>query len=133
MPGISAGVRKLFLPLLAALVASAGFAAPSYAVVENWFFGKLNNNTGNEGGPRHSIYYIEGKTNHNNFCVAGDTRGPGFYYVGSSGLLTALPQACSSSGGFASISYSASCCQYGFIQNRNAFSISVYSQTHYSW
>jgi hypothetical protein len=107
-------------------------ASVALATAEHWFSGTLAASTANEGGPRHAITYVQGNADHNNFCVAGDTRGPGNY--AGAGLSTALPQACASSGGVAAVSYgSPSCCQYGFIDNNNGFAISVSSATHYNW
>lgn len=120
-----------------AILASGVLAAPSFATTEYFFspFVLLEANQSYVNGPNHSIGYIQGVSDHNNFCVAADANhgssGPVFH---TAPLTTSRAKGCSSTGGFAAISYSAFCCQIGEIENNNAFRIYVTnSSTAFVW
>ena len=111
--------------MLSAAPASATCASPCH-----WFTGGLSDGWGYASIEAHSLTYVQGDANHNEFCIGAETGSAGSYSDPGAGDCQAF-----SAGSFAaSAFYSGSCCFHATIVNVGPLSsISVTSATHYDY
>ena len=114
-------------------LAAVLWAAPANATCASpchWFSGALSNNYGYASIEAHSLTYVQGDANHNEFCIAAEQGSAGSYYDPSGGDCQVY-----SSGSFAAAAfYSGNCCYHATIVNLGPLSsITVSSATHYDY
>jgi hypothetical protein len=122
--------RRISFVTLVATFAVLICAGQASAGTDAWFYASpLGATRANASTQAHSISYVYGNTNHNNFCVSKQTG-----YTGDEDVhtLTSSPQACSVSGGVAYRNENSACCYHGWIGNFNGFGISV-AQAYYNY
>jgi hypothetical protein len=122
-----------FLTVLTlALGACAAFAAaPAGACTSpcHWYEGSLSNGFGQASGEAHSLTYVQGNANHNEFCIGEETGNAGSYKDNGGDC-----QVFSNGTFAASDNYDGSCCFHATIVNTGPLStISVTSATHYDY
>lgn len=117
-------VLALAAGALKASSANAACASPCH-----WFSGALSINFGFASIEAHSLTYVQGNANHNEFCIGAEAGSAGSY-KDSGGDCQAF-----SSGSFAaSAHYSGACCFHATIVNVGPLSsITVTSATHYDY
>jgi hypothetical protein len=132
-----AGIKRATLPCLSALAlalpASAILATPASATCASpchWFSGALSKNWAYASIEAHSLTYVEGDANHNEFCIGAEQGSAGSYSDPGGGDCQAF-----SSGNFvAARFYSGNCCFHATIVNLGPLSsITVTSATHYDY
>jgi hypothetical protein len=125
-------LRVTFSLVLALGLGAAGAWASSASACGSpchWFSGGLSLNFGYASIEAHSLTYVQGNANHNEFCIAAETGNAGSY-KDSGGDCQVF-----SSGAFeAAAFYSGSCCFHATIVNVGPLSsINVSTSTHYDY
>jgi hypothetical protein len=109
---------------LAAAPAGATCASPCH-----WYEGALSDGFGQASIEAHSLTYVQGNANHNEFCIGEETGSAGSYKDNGSDC-----QVFSAGNFAASDNYDGSCCFHATIVNTGPLSsITVSSSTHYDY
>jgi hypothetical protein len=131
------GMTRALLPCLSAVAlavcATAVLATPASATCASpchWYSGALSLNFGYASIEAHSLTYVQGNANHNEFCIGAEQGSAGSYSDPSASDCQAW-----SNGTFAaSRFYSGACCFHATIVNVGPLSsITVSSSTHYDY
>lgn len=129
-------IPRAFFPCLSALalalLASVILAAPASATCASpchWFSGPLSDDWAYASIEAHSLTYVQGDANHNEFCI-GAEQGSAGSYADSGGDCQTW-----SNGTFAAAHfYSGACCFHATIVNVGPLSsISITTATHYDY
>lgn len=134
---VRAGRTRAILPYLSvlalALSATAVLATPASATCASpchWYSGALSLNWAYASIEAHSLTYVQGNANHNEFCIGAEQGSAGSYFDPSASDCQAW-----SNGTFAaSRFYSGACCFHATIVNVGPLSsITISSSTHYDY
>lgn len=115
---------------LAAVGAMAGPARAVCASPCHWFSGELAKNWAYASIEAHSLTYIQGNANHNEFCIGAEAGSAGSYKDTSASDCQVYSGGTFAAAGF----YGGSCCFHATIVNVGPLSsINVTSATHYNY
>jgi len=116
-----------------ALVAAAATASSARAVCASpchWFSGELAKNWAFASIEAHSLTYVQGNANHNEFCIGAEAGSAGSYKDVSASDCQVFSSGTFAAAGF----YSGACCFHATIVNVGPLSsIVVSSATHYDY